>query len=217
MFDVTMGSYDGAETYELIGIYMLSLVKPMLHDQIGLYRDDGLIACNAKPKEIEKIKQKVTKIFKSNNLKITIDANKNFVNFLDVTLNLANDTYKPYIKPNNTLLYVHNQSNHPPLLLKNIPLNIDKRLSSISSNHDVFNETIAPYQKALDDSGYNHKLVYDQNTNRTRIKPRKRNILWYNPPWDSQVKTNLGKKFLTAIDKCFHQDHPLYQIFNSIH
>ena len=58
MFDVTMGSYDGAETCELIGIYMLSLIKPMLHDQIGLYRDDGLIACNAKPKQIEKIKQK---------------------------------------------------------------------------------------------------------------------------------------------------------------
>ena len=182
MFDVTMGSYDGAETCELIGIYMLSLIKPMLHDQIGLYRDDGLIACNAKPKEKEKMKQKITKIFKSNNLKITIDANKKIVNFLDVTFNLANGTYKPYIEPNNTLLYVYSQSNHPPLVLKNIPLNINKRLSSISSNQDVLNETIAPYQKALDESGYNNKLVYNQNTNRTRIKPRKRNILWYNPP-----------------------------------
>ena len=65
MFDVTMVSYDGAETCELIGIYILSLIKPMLLDKTGLYRDDGLIACNAKPKEIEKIKQKITKIFKS--------------------------------------------------------------------------------------------------------------------------------------------------------
>ena len=56
MFDMTIGSYDGAETCELIVIYMLSLIKPMLHDQIGLYRDDGLIACSAKPKEIEKFK-----------------------------------------------------------------------------------------------------------------------------------------------------------------
>ena len=159
----------------------------MLHDQIGLYRD-------AKSKEIEKPKQKVTEIFESNSLKLTIDANKKVVNFLDVTFNLANGTFKPYIKPNNTLLYVHSQSNHPPLLLKNIPLNINKRLSSISSNQDVFNETIAQYQRALDESGYNHKLVYNQNTKKTRIKPRKRNILRYNPPWDSQVKTNLGEK-----------------------
>ena len=55
---------------------MLSLIKPMLHDKIELYRDDSLIACNAKPKEIEKIKQQVTKIFKSNSLEITIDAKK---------------------------------------------------------------------------------------------------------------------------------------------
>ena len=57
----------------------------MLHDKIGLYKDDSLIACNAEPKEIERIKQQVTKIFKSNSLKITIDANKKIVNFLDVT------------------------------------------------------------------------------------------------------------------------------------
>ena len=57
MCDVTMGSYDGAETRELMCIYMLLLIKPMLHDQIGLYRDDGLIVCNTKPKEGDKMIQ----------------------------------------------------------------------------------------------------------------------------------------------------------------
>jgi len=37
-----MGSYDGAETYELIGAYMLSLLAPKLKHEVGLYRDDGI-------------------------------------------------------------------------------------------------------------------------------------------------------------------------------
>ncbi len=51
-FDVTMGSYDGAETCELIGLYMLSLIAPKFKDQVGLYRDDGIAVCKATPKEI---------------------------------------------------------------------------------------------------------------------------------------------------------------------
>ena len=99
MFDVTMGSYDGAETCELIGLYMLSLIGPKFRNQVGFYRDDGLAVCNATPREIEKIKQEVSSVFKANGLKITIEANKKSVNFLDVTFNLANDSYRPYMKP----------------------------------------------------------------------------------------------------------------------
>jgi len=43
LFDVTMGSYDGAEVCELVGVYLLFLMKenfPTL--DFGLYRDDGL-------------------------------------------------------------------------------------------------------------------------------------------------------------------------------
>ena len=34
--------------------------------QVGLYRDDGLAVCRATPKQIEKTKQEVKEIFKSN-------------------------------------------------------------------------------------------------------------------------------------------------------
>ena len=61
MFYVTMGWYDGAETCESIGLYILSLVTPILHDKVGLYGDDGLITCKATPKQIDNIKKKVTK------------------------------------------------------------------------------------------------------------------------------------------------------------
>ena len=54
-----MGSYDGRETCELIGAYMLSLIAPKFKNEVGLYRDDGLLICKATLKEIEKTKQEV--------------------------------------------------------------------------------------------------------------------------------------------------------------
>ena len=48
VFDVTMGSYDGAETCELIGLYLLSQMKE-IDINVGLYRDDGLAVCQKNP------------------------------------------------------------------------------------------------------------------------------------------------------------------------
>ena len=86
----------------------------------------------------------------------------------------------------------------------------------ISSNEQVFNEAIAPYQQALEESGYDFKLKFDPQPKRAtrKNKARKRKITWYNPPWDSNVKTNLGRKFLLIVDKCFPKNHPLNKIFN---
>ena len=216
MFDVTMGSYDGAETCELIGNYMLALIAPKFKNEVGLYRDDGLAICKATPKEIEKTKQEVNQVFKSEGLKITIEANKKIVNFLDVTFNITDGSYKPYMKPNNKLSYVHQQSNHPPAVLKNIPLNINKRLTAISSSKETFDD--APYQKALTESGYNYKLTYNPPQEQARKNKRKRtrNITWYNPPFNSNIKTNLGRKFLHIVDRCFPKHHPLHKIFNIV-
>ena len=42
-FDVTMGSYDGGEVCELVGLFILNdLCNEYGKDNIGLYRDDGL-------------------------------------------------------------------------------------------------------------------------------------------------------------------------------
>ena len=43
-FDVTMGSYDGAEICELVGIFISKSLEDKIDKQgIGLYRDDGLM------------------------------------------------------------------------------------------------------------------------------------------------------------------------------
>ena len=82
---------------------------------VGLYRDDGLAITNATPKDTENIKKEICRIFNKNGLRITIKANKQIINFLDVTFNLNRSTYQPFTKPNTSLLYVHRESNHPPI------------------------------------------------------------------------------------------------------
>ena len=42
LFDVTMGSYDGAESCELVGAFLLHKIKEKYGNNFGLHRDDGL-------------------------------------------------------------------------------------------------------------------------------------------------------------------------------
>ena len=71
------------------------------------------------------------------------------MNFLDLNLNLRTNIFNPFMKPNDVPLYVHRQSNHPAGILKNIPLSVNKRLSSISANEEVFKANCQPFQEAL--------------------------------------------------------------------
>ena len=52
------------------------------------------------------MKKEICQIFNRNGLRITIEANKKIISFLDVTFNLNNSTYQPYTKPNTSLQYV---------------------------------------------------------------------------------------------------------------
>ena len=101
-FDVTMGSFDGAETCELVGLYILQKLS-VLGVDLGLYQDDGL-GVSSKPKRaIENLKKKICKIFSEIGLRITIEANLSTVDFLDVTMDLKTGLHRPYTKPNNTI------------------------------------------------------------------------------------------------------------------
>ena len=103
-FDVTMGSYDGAQLCELIGIYIQCLLENTLEeDLMGLYRDDWfIILCNTKRHQTDKIWKKIISIFKNIDFKIEV-TNLMEVEFLDVTFNLERNTYRPYKKPNDNL------------------------------------------------------------------------------------------------------------------
>ena len=77
-------------------------------------------------------------MFKTAGLNTTIQAGLSIVNFLDVGLNLNNGTDEPYRKPDNAPLYINKKSNHPPVVLKQLPKSINKRISDISSDEHIF-------------------------------------------------------------------------------
>ena len=138
------------------------------------------------------------------------------MNFLDVTFDLQNEEHKPYMKPNDTPIYIHAKSNHPPSIVKNVPKSVEQRLSCISSSEKLFNEAKGPYEKALRDSGHNCELKFQANVNMNshKKKNRRRKIIYFNPPFSKNVSTNIGSKFLKTVDKCFPKNHKLYKIFN---
>jgi len=131
-----MGSYDGAEICELVGLYLLNQMKnafPVI--DFGLYRDDGLGNYKRMPgPQAEKMRKNIIKLFKDNGLRITIVMNECIANFLDATLNLTTGKHMPYKKLNDTPLYIHKHSNHPPSIIKQIPSMIETRLSDLSSD-----------------------------------------------------------------------------------
>lgn len=215
-FDVTMGSFDGAECCELVSCFLLSKLRESVGSPLGLYRDDGLGILNSTPRINEKTKQQVQNIFNEHGLNITIDVNKHVVNFLDITLNIDKQEYQPYMKPNSHLKYVHYSSNHPQHIISNIPKSINKRLSNISSSEEIFNQQKAPYQEAISNAGYKYHLKYEPTKiiKQPKNRQRKRNILWFNPPFNTRVKTNVGRKFFQILEECFPSDSILRKIFN---
>ena len=146
-------------------------------------------------------------------MEIVISCNLKIVNYLDVTLNLNDGSYKPFHKEKNEILYINAKSNHPPSIIKQLPLAIENRLSKLSSSEILFNESANVYQQALNKSGYTHSLKYTPST-KSNKRSRNRKVIWFNQPYSQSVITNIGKYFLSLIDKHFPAHHKLSKVFN---
>ena len=121
LFDVAQGARDSAEVCDLVGLYILHLVRTTFPDlDFGLYRDDGLGSYEKMPgHKLSTLEKDIHKLFKSINLKIVLKLNLTQVDFLDVTLNIENKKFWPYRKPNSEILYINKNSNHPKNIKKN--------------------------------------------------------------------------------------------------
>jgi len=175
-------------------------------NNIGLYHDDGLSVVNLPGPDIERLRQKVIKIFQSLNLSVTIECNLKATDFLDVYLNLATGIHRPFRKENCIPQYVHNESNHPRCIKAEIPKMISKRLSALSQSKEIFDDIIQPYQDAVMQSGYSDILSHCEPSippDVRRKRTRTRAPIWFNPPFSITVRTNIGRKFLALIDKHF--------------
>ena len=95
IFDVGVGAYHGSQVCELVGLFMMSRLKHIKDLGLVIYRDDVLGVTRATSRQQEKMRQKIAQIFGEHGLSITIFINLKTVNFLDVTLDLVKNEYKP--------------------------------------------------------------------------------------------------------------------------
>ena len=86
----------------------------------------------------------------------------------------------------------------------------------LSSNKSMFDRNKEIYQQALEKSGYKHVLEYipyvDKKENSATARIRE--VVWFNPPWDSRVKTNVGRIVLESFKRNIPARHELHHIFN---
>ena len=133
--DVATGAYGGAEVCGLVGTFLLDKIsKKYDQNSIDLYHDNRLsLFKNKSDTQLEKIKKNLQKTFKDFGLKILAEPNIRIVNYLDVTLNLNNGSFKPYHIPDDIIQYLklllHILSKSRFLL----PLILTKYLSSMES------------------------------------------------------------------------------------
>ena len=129
-----------------------------------------------------------------------------------MTLDLTNGKYLPYTKAN-IPLYLHKRSNHPPRSIDNISQSFNNRLSETKAT--------SVYQKAVDDTGYRHRLNLSAQPTTVTAQPaspteEKRNFLVQPPPppYSKNVATNVGRNVLKIFDEEFPKNIPIHQIFN---
>ena len=217
LFDVTMGSFDGAEICELVELYLLHRLTSVLEvNSVDLYRDDGLAAVRTTSgRKLDKLRKDITELFKKEGLSITIDANLLVTDFLDVTFDLPNNKFYPFRKPDNKPMYIHARSNHPQSILKVLPDMINRRICDLSCNEDEFDKAKGLYESALKDSGYSDTNFRFEEQSSRRRKARNRKVIWFNPPFSRNVKTNVGSVFLGLVRKHFTNRHHFNKIFNT--
>ena len=108
---------------------MLSLSsKKYSSNNIGSYRDDRLpVFRKISEQPAEKHKKIIKETFKNKGLQMIIKWNLKVVDYLEVTLNLNDGTYRPFYKPNEETNYIHVESDHPPQIINKIPRSIEKK------------------------------------------------------------------------------------------
>ena len=107
-------AWDGAESCDIVGLYILDQLKNRIAGfESGLYRDDNLGVVETTERNAEKIRQKIIDVTREMCLKIISKANVKVVEFLDVKLDLENETFRPFTKLGDRTKYVKSSSFNP--------------------------------------------------------------------------------------------------------
>ena len=110
------------------------------------------------------------------------------------------------------------QIKDPPIIIKNLPASISRRLTDISSDETAFGDAKPMYHKAPAESGFCEMTEFLEDrkgsSEKRKRKNRRRNSSWFNPPYSQNVSTNIGRRFRTLISKHFPRNLKLSKIFN---
>ena len=104
------------------------------------------------------------------------------------------------------------QITHPVSLSKSL----HPCISTLSFNETIFNKSKEIYQKGLEKSGYRQNLKYhpaNENVSSNK-RNRKRNVIWFNTPFNVNAKTKVGNYLLNLIRKHFLPRHKFSKLFN---
>ena len=92
---------------------------------------------------------------------------------------------------NVTSTYINVNSNHLPNIIKALPDSISKRLINILSDKARFNNSTPFYNDVLSASGHKENLTYQKDLSPLN-RVRQRKMIWFNPPYNVNVETNIG-------------------------
>ena len=117
-------------------------------------------------------------------LKIGINSNFKIINFLDVTLNLNDNSYKPFWKTNTIPTFINVSSNHPTSIIKQIPNVIDIRINRLSTSKNIFDNHKEFYNEAIHNSEYKNELKY--------LEANRHQNIWDNKIGNNRTNNNIN-------------------------
>ena len=89
-----------------------------------------------------------------------------------------------------------------------------KRLSTLSSSKNIFQELAIYHEKYLKNSEYKTKLQYQQTKkNNWNKKKGKRDVIWFNPLYSKPIKINFGRTLIKLISKHFPPNLKFVKMF----
>ena len=136
------------------------------------------------------------------------------MDFLDFEMCLNTGTVRPWRKPGSKISYINTSSAHPKANIRALPNMIQTRLSELSSSAKEFEEIVAPYKEELKAAGYKeNNLEYKEKSGGK--KNRKRKIMYYNPPYNPCVQTNVTRIFNSLLEKYFKKGTLMGKLFNN--
>ena len=215
--DNPMGCLDGAEIAELIGLFLLfGLKKIIKKEDTALFRDDLIAVVKLSGPQAERLRKKLFDFFKSHGLSIEVQCNIKQTDYLDLFMDLESGTRAPYRKEDTAPTYINVSSNHPKHIIDNLPTMISQRISMLSSNEEIFKQVAPIYNEGLRQAGYLEEIKYipPQDSQNNKTRRRRRNVIWFCPPHNKAVVTNIGRRFLGLIDKHFPRGSELGKLFN---